>query len=136
MSFVIDNSITLAWCFENEHAPAVMELLELIAETSAIAPSLWPLEALNGLLMAERRKRLDRERQQRLTKFLRELPVIKMMKPLIRHKRRVWLAERYRLTLYDAAYLELVQPGMLPLATLDQGLIRAGKALGIILLGR
>jgi hypothetical protein len=40
VSFVIDNSIALTWCFEDEHNPAVMNLLELIAETGAIAPSL------------------------------------------------------------------------------------------------
>jgi predicted nucleic acid-binding protein len=37
--------------------------------------------------------------------------------------------------LYDAAYLELAQRRKLPLATLDQDLIRAGKALGTTLLG-
>jgi predicted nucleic acid-binding protein len=75
VSFVIDNSIALAWCFEDEHTQAIMNLLDRIAETGAIAPSLWPLEALNGLLMAERRKRLDRKRRHRLAKFLQDLPV-------------------------------------------------------------
>jgi len=37
--------------------------------------------------------------------------------------------------LYDAAYLELAQRRERPLATLDQDLIRAGKALGMTLLG-
>ena len=60
-----------------------------------------------------------------------------MRKPLTRH---AWtatarLAERYRLTLYDAAYLELAQRRKLPLATLAQDLIRAGKALGMTLPG-
>ena len=59
MSFVVDSSVALAWCFEDEHTEPVMDLLDRIAETGAIAPSLWPLEGLNGLLMAERRKRLD-----------------------------------------------------------------------------
>jgi predicted nucleic acid-binding protein len=45
------------------------------------------------------------------------------------------LAERYQLTLYDAAYLELAQRRKLPLATLDKDLIRAGKTLGMTLLG-
>lgn len=45
------------------------------------------------------------------------------------------LAERYRLTLYDAAYLESAQRLELPLATLDQELRAAGNALGITLLG-
>jgi len=45
------------------------------------------------------------------------------------------LAERYRLTLYDAAYLELAQRRKLPLATLDEDLIRTGKTLDMTLLG-
>ena len=137
MSFVVDNSIALAWCFEDEHTQAVMELLDRIAETGAVAPSLWPLEALNGLLMAERRNRLDARRRQRLANFLRGLPVTLDMETADQ----AWtvssrLAERYRLTLYDAAYLELAQRRKLPLATLDEDLVRAGKALGMTLLGK
>ncbi len=136
MSFVVDNSVALAWCFEDEHIQPIMDLLDRVAETGAIAPSLWPLEALNGLLMAERRRRLDPKRRQRLAGFLRGLPVTLDAETADR----AWtatarLAERYRLTLYDAAYLELAQRRKLPLATLDQDLIRAGKALGMTLLG-
>jgi predicted nucleic acid-binding protein len=137
VSFVIDNSIALAWCFEDEHTQAIMNLLDRIAETGAIAPALWPLEALNGLLMAERRKRLDRKRRQRLARFLRDLPVTLDVETADQAwTASVRLAERYRLTLYGAAYLELAQRRKLPLATLDEELIRAGKALGIMLLGR
>ncbi len=136
MSFVVDNSVALAWRFEDEHIQPIMDLLDRVAETGAIAPSLWPLEALNGLLMAERRRRLDPKRRQRLAGFLRGLPVTLDAETADR----AWtatarLAERYRLTLYDAAYLELAQRRKLPLATLDQDLIRAGKALGMTLLG-
>ena len=136
MSFVVDNSIALAWYFEDEHTPPVMELLDRIAEEGAVAPSLWPLEALNGRLMAERRKRLDRRSRQRLANFLHGLPVTLDMETADQACTiSARLAERYRLTLYDAAYLELAQRRKLPLATLDQDLMSAGKALGIALLG-
>jgi predicted nucleic acid-binding protein len=136
LSFVVDNSVALAWCFEDEHTQPIMDLLDRVAETGAVAPSLWPLEALNGLLMAERRRRLDTKRRQRLAGFLRGLPIVLDAETADQ----AWtatarLAERYRLTLYDAAYLELAQRRKLPLATLDQDLIRAGKALGMSLLG-
>ena len=75
MSFVVDSSVALAWCFEDEQTRPVMDLLDRVAESGAIAPSLWPLEALNGLLMAERRRRLDAKRRQRLAGFLRGLPI-------------------------------------------------------------
>jgi predicted nucleic acid-binding protein len=136
VSFVVDNSVALAWCFGDEHTQPIMDLLDRVAETGAVAPSLWPLETLNGLLMAERRRRLDTKRRQRLAGFLRGLPVTLDAETA----EQAWtatarLVERYRLTLYDAAYLELAQRWKLPLATLDQDLIRAGKALGMTLLG-
>jgi predicted nucleic acid-binding protein len=136
MSFVIDNSVALAWCFEDEQTPPIMALLDRVAETGAIAPSLWPLEALNALLMAERRKRLDSKRRQRLAGFLRSLPIELDTETADQ----AWtttarLAERHRLTSYDAAYLELAQRRRLPLATLDEDLIAACKTLGVPMLG-
>jgi len=136
MSFVLDSSVALAWCFEDERSQPVMDLLDRVAETGAFATSLWPLEALNGLLMAERRKRLDGRSRQHLAGFLRGLPVTLDAETADQ----AWtatarLADRYRLTLYDAAYLELAQRRKLPLATLDGDLIKAGNALGVVLLG-
>jgi hypothetical protein len=75
VSFVLDNSVALTWCFEDERTPATTALLEQVGESGALAPGLWPLEALNGLLVAERRGRLDTSRRQRLAGFLRALPV-------------------------------------------------------------
>jgi predicted nucleic acid-binding protein len=45
------------------------------------------------------------------------------------------LASRHRLTLYDAAYLELAQRRGLPLATLDRELRTAALTEGMSLLG-
>ncbi len=136
MSFVLDASIALAWCFEDEQTPAVMQLLDRVTETGASAPLLWPLEALNGLFTAERRRRLDASRRERLADFLRDLPVM-----LDGHTaEQAWsaiaiLAKRFELTVYDAAYLELAQRRQLPLASLDQALRAAGKILRIEILG-
>ena len=52
---VVDNSVALAWCFEDEHTEPIMALLDRVAERGAFAPSLWPLEAMNGLLMQSAR---------------------------------------------------------------------------------
>jgi predicted nucleic acid-binding protein len=46
------------------------------------------------------------------------------------------LAEAYRLTAYDAAYLELAHRRALPLATLDEEMRVAADAVGITVLGR
>ena len=136
MSLVVDNSIALTWCFEDERTPATVALLEKVARAGAVAPWLWPLEALNALLMAERRGRLDAERRHRLMAFLYDLPITLDPDGL----GRVWtatvgLAEQHRLTVYDAVYLELAQRRNLPLTTLDADLRAAASALGIRLLG-
>ena len=59
MTFIVDSSVALSWCFEDEHTAATHALLERIAEAGALAPQHWPLEVLNGLMMGERRKRID-----------------------------------------------------------------------------
>jgi len=46
------------------------------------------------------------------------------------------LAGRHKLTVYDAAYLELAVRRRLPLATLDEQLRAAGNSEGVPLLGR
>jgi predicted nucleic acid-binding protein len=97
---------------------------------------LWPLEVLNGLIIAERRGRLDAQRRQRMTSLLQALPVT-IDSETVRNAWRLTshLAERFRLTVYDATYLELAQRMNLPLATLDQELRTAGMTLGVPLLG-
>ena len=75
MSFVLDNSVALAWCFEDEQSPPIMALLDRVVARGAIAPLLWPLETLNGLLVAERRRRLDAQKRAELAGLLRALPM-------------------------------------------------------------
>ncbi len=137
MSFVLDNSVALTWCFEDERTPATADLLEQVGQAGAVAPMLWPLEALNGLLMAERRGRLDADRRRLLASFLSALPIELDEETA----GQVWtetarMAERFGLSSYDAAYLELARRRQLPLASLDQDLRRAAAASGIEVLGR
>ncbi len=87
MSFVLDNSVALGWCFEDEHTEPVMDLLDRVVERGAFAPTLWPLETLNGLLMAQRRKRLDAGRRNRLAGFLPALPITSDLETSDQHGR-------------------------------------------------
>jgi len=126
VSFVLDNSVALAWCFEDEHTPANIGVLDRLTEGGAVVPQLWPIEAVNGLLTAER---------QRLASFLHALPISVDDQTATQ----AWtvtahLAEQHRLTAYDATYLELALRLGLPLATNDKALIVAAKAVGVILL--
>jgi predicted nucleic acid-binding protein len=136
MSFVVDSSVALTWCFPEERTPTTAALLDRVADSGAIAPSLWPLEVLNALLVSEKRKRIDFEKRHELIHGLRSLPIrLDTETATQAWEASNWLAERYRLTLYDAAYLELAQRLELPLATLDAELREAARALGVALLG-
>jgi predicted nucleic acid-binding protein len=133
---VLDNSVALAWCFETERTPVLEALLRQVGAHGAIAPTIWPLEAANGLIMAERRGRLDATSRRELTDFLRRLPIVLDDET----QERAWtnatqLALLHGLTIYDSAYLELAIRRGLPLATLDRDLHRAGKLVGLELLG-
>lgn len=135
MSFVVDNSVALAWCFEDEQTEAIMSLLDRVCDEGANAPQLWPIEALNGLLMAERRKRIDSVLRRRLTGFLQALPIeIDTETAGLTWTEIAELAERHRLTSYDATYLELALRLGLPLATTDKALAAAAASAGVSLL--
>jgi predicted nucleic acid-binding protein len=131
---VLDSSLALSWALPAE-SDVGMNVLEDILAGGALVPVLWPLEVANVLLMAERRRRISlAERSQALAWFA-VLPIE------IDHEtpQRAWadisaLAERHRLTVYDAAYLELAARHGLPLATLDQELSVAGRAAGLVVL--
>jgi predicted nucleic acid-binding protein len=136
VSFVVDSSVALSWCFEDERTPATKALLERVGESGAIAPQLWPAEVLNGLMMAERRQRIDASRRRQLADFLRDLPIALDPDTTVQF----WdatqdLAERFRLTVYDAIYLELAQRRHLALASLDKALRQAATTLGVPVLG-
>ena len=136
MSLVIDSSITLAWFFEDERTDAADAVLRQVAESGASAPSLWKLEVANGLQMAVKRKRITQAFRDASIADLRALVVtIDAQTDQQAWTTTLQLSDRWRLTLYDAAYLELAQRLDLPLATLDNELRTAGSSLGLSLLG-
>lgn len=136
MSLVVDASITMAWCFEDEATPTAEEVLDQVVESNAFVPSIWRFEVGNALQMAMRRKRITEVfRDDALAKLL-SMPITVDAET----DAHVWttslrLSERFGLTLYDAAYLELAQRRSLPLATLDRDLRAAAPALNVDLLG-
>ncbi len=136
MSLVLDSSATLAWIYGDETTDAIRAVFEAVADNGAVVPALWRLEVGNSLTVAMRRNRIDAELRRAALADLALLDIATDPHT----DGHVWsdtlhLADRFRLTLYDAAYLELAQRRGLPLATLDAELRSAGDALGIPLLG-
>ncbi len=133
--FVVDASITLAWCFTDESSRYADEVLGHLEDDEAVAPAIWPLEVANGLLTAVRRGRLDAAELPRLSELLGALPVHVEAVLLSDALGRVLDAARsLRLTAYDAAYLDLAARRGVPLATLDERLQSACRAADVELL--
>ena len=126
--FVIDTSVVMSWCFKDEinrYADVVLDLLE---EATAFAPSIWPLEVGNVLLVAERRKRLSEADSMRFITLLSELPIIVEQEPPERMIHEISaLAREHKLSSYDASYLDLAMRKGLSIATIDKNLIAAAK---------
>jgi predicted nucleic acid-binding protein len=132
VTFVLDASVALAWCFEDEGGAYALDVLESLRSTEAVVPTVWPLEVTNGLVVAERRGRINAPAAVRALSLLRALPVV--VEPS--ERRRVFeggfrLARTHGLSTYDAAYLELALTRGLPLATLDGPLADAAEAEGL-----
>ncbi len=137
MSFVIDASLTLAWYFEDETTRATDELLDRLASSGAVVPALWRLEVGNTLQMAIRRKRIDAVFRNAALAELSAMPItVDAEADTHAWAATLRLSDRFALSLYDAAYLELTQRRRLPLASLDKQLCAAASALNVVLLAK
>lgn len=137
MSLVLDSSAALAWVYMEERSEAIAKVFDEVTAAGAWVPSLWRLEIANVLEMGVRRGRIDAAfRDATLADF--ELLPIQTDPDTANHAWRstLRLAERYRLTVYDAAYLELAMRRGLPLASLDMELRSAAGAENVVLLGK
>lgn len=129
---VIDTSIALSWCFEDEASPETDELFERVRDEGAIVPGLWHLELGNVLLQAERRGRITPKDAGVRLDLIAELPIVIDQETTARAWREILtMARADRLTTYDATYLELAVRRGLPLLTKDGELVRAAKRIGV-----
>jgi len=132
--FVLDCSVTMAWCFDDEASAYTDGVRDCLADNRAVVPSIWPLEAANATLMGERRKRLDEARSQRFFVLLAALPIVVDDETGGRaFGDIVHLARTHQLSAYDGAYLELAIRRGLPLACNDGKLKNAALAAGVAL---
>ncbi|MDT8370195.1 MAG: type II toxin-antitoxin system VapC family toxin [Longimicrobiales bacterium] len=133
MDLVIDASVALAWAFEDERSAMAMKVLETLHRSEAVAASIWPLEVVNGLLVAERRGRIPQDAG-RFSSLLLRLPIVvdpgERRRPFEGVRQ---LARDHQLSAYDASYLELTLRLGVPLATLDRRLADAATEAGVTL---
>jgi predicted nucleic acid-binding protein len=130
MAFVVDCSVSLAWFLEDERNAFTDSILRSTMTADHWVPAVWPLEFANGLLMAQRRKRINRAaRLDALRRVL--LPGLHVDTAPVDMEAVSELAERRDLTTYDAAYVELAARLGLDLVTLDRALAKAAAAEGV-----
>lgn len=133
-NFVLDCSITMAWCFEDESNEYTDAILEKLGISTAVVPTIWPLEVANVLLLSKKKKRITEVQLASFVDALSTLPIVVDPSTTSRAMHSIMvLAGQSDLTIYDAAYLELAIREGIPLITLDKGLIRAAKKLNILL---
>ena len=131
-SFVLDASVAIAWCFDDESTPQAWALLDRLRATPAHVPALWALEIGNILLGAEKRRRISKARTIEFLGILGELDIrVDPDLPGRAFRDVLPLARERHLTTYDATYLELAMRFGLPLATKDKALARAAAALRV-----
>lgn len=135
MSFVLDNSVAMCWLLNDGRPTDVAyaeKVLNALKSTTAVVPNLWALEAANVIAKVEAKGLMSEARTQAFISILERLSIA--TDPATAHHalgETLSLARRYKLSAYDASYLELALREGLPLATLDANLAKAAKKAGV-----
>ncbi len=133
MPFVLDASVTMGWCFEDEAGSETDAVLDRLTEDPAVVPSIWKLEVANVMLVAERGGRLTEFQAARFAELLAKLP-INVDQALPAMTAVMSAGRRHGLSAYDAAYLVLAERDGIALASCDGKLQAAARAAGVPLL--
>lgn len=135
MSFVLDNSVAMCWLLNDGRASDVayaLKVLDALQTDVAIVPGIWALEAANVVAKVEAKGLVTEARTQAFVAALLRLNIATDNGTAnYALGETLNLARRYKLSAYDAAYLELALREGLPLATLDADLLKAAKKAGV-----
>jgi predicted nucleic acid-binding protein len=136
MSLILDASATLAWLLPDEVTEEIKSLFNRVLSEGAFVPQLWHLEVANILTLSVRRAKITSTYRNAALEQLKQLAIV-IDDETSQHawSRTLTFADKYSLTLYDAAYLELAHRLELPLATLDEDFRHAAEKEKILLLG-
>lgn len=139
MSLVLDASVVLLWLVPQSNRAGVDyadAVLVSLRSRQAMAPSLLNLEVANAASRLEARKLVTEAEVQRFITLLGRLNIaIDSATAKQAPGDTLNLARRYRLSAYDAAYLELALRTGFPLASLDGALNKAASAAGVRVFG-
>jgi predicted nucleic acid-binding protein len=139
MRFVLDNSVSMRWLLQDgsdERLAYAAKVLGLMAleETQALVPGIWALEAANVLVKVQTKSMVSEARCAEFVGLLQEMAIV--VDPNTADcalSGTLQLARRFKLSSYDASYLELAMRAGLPLATLDGDIRSAMLQVGVAL---
>ena len=135
MSFILDASVAILWLVPETNAAGVgyaSAVLKKLKESQALVPPLWSLEVANVIAKVESKGIVTEADSQRFIAIIGRLNIV-TDQAMATHALgdTLNLARRFRLSSYDAAYLELALRNGLPLATLDADLVKAATIAGL-----
>lgn len=135
MSFVLDNSVSSRWFFDDGSKSDINyaeKVLVALSQQTAVVPVTWGLEAANVLARAEVSGWMTKERLEKSLTLIRGLTIEVDEETYSRSLTETLdLARRYKISACDASYLEIALRLDLPLATLDEKLIKAARKAGV-----
>lgn len=132
MAFVLDASLALAWHFADEVSDGVETLADQANVEGVVVPHHWFLEVSSALVRGERRRRTSAALTSDFLARLTDLPMeVDVVEPGQISSVLIPLARAHRLSVYDAAYLELAGRRSCSLGTLDLSLAAAARSVGV-----
>jgi predicted nucleic acid-binding protein len=140
MRFVLDNSVAMRWLLQDGDASRIdyaAKVLGALTQESgeALVPAIWSLEVANVLVKAQAKGVVSEARATAFVGLLQEMSITPDNSTFERALGdTLQLARRFKLSSYDASYLELAMREGVPLATLDGDLHKAMEQTGTTLL--
>src|SRR5580704_9902739 len=131
--FVLDASVALAWLLDDPVPAYALHVRRSLRTIRPLVPPLWTLEIANVLAVGERRGNLTSDQVARSMRLIEQLlgETIETIASLVSFRQVLTTARSFRLTAYDAVYLETARSEGVPLATLDPALLAAAPRAGV-----
>lgn len=139
MRFVLDNSVVMRWLLQDgsdERLAYAHKVLGVLAQEdgTAFVPGIWALEAANVMVKAQAKLWVTEARCAAFAALLQDMAITTdLLTAAHALGDTLQLARRFKLSSYDASYLELAMREGLPLATLDGDLRSAMQQTGVVL---
>jgi len=135
--FILDCTVTMRWALKDGSAADrayADQILDSFAMAFAVVPALWYTETIHVLRCAEDDGKFGESVLTGFVYRLGQLPIeLDAAAPSGIQLAVAAISREFKLSGYDAQYLELARRKNLPLATLDKDLRKAARKAGVAL---